>query len=324
MEDENKVVWISWQYHRRTAELVKLLGIPWVKLEGRGAVKYIHLPIKTFIKLYAIRPRVLIVQNPSMVLTILAIALKCIFKYKLIVDAHNIGVYFFPKGILNYNLIYKIVHSWTDVTIVSNAILAEKVAINGGYPLVLPDLIPDLGLPSQQIESDKIVVVYICSFSPDEPVDEFCEACLRLPDKFTVYITGNYKKANIHEKYLLSEKLHFTGFLDEAEYIALLKRARFVVDLTTMHDCLVCGAYEAVSLSTPVVLSDTVANRTYFVKGVVYTEHDTDDLVRNMLFAVENEIQLKSEIVELKAELKSKWMSLYNKLVQEINHVTCQ
>ncbi len=324
MEEKNKVIWISWQYHRRTDELVKLLGIPWIKLEGKGAVKYIHLPIKTFIKIYRMRPCVLIIQNPSMILTVLAIALKYLFKYKLIVDAHNIGVYYFPEGVFSYDLIYKIVHRGTDMTIVSNGILAEKVSTNGGHPLVLPDVIPDLGLPSKQLETDKKVAVYICSFSPDEPVEEFCEACLKLPDEFTVYITGNFEKANVQEKYILSERIHFTGFLEEVEYINLLKRATFVVDLTTMPDCLVCGAYEAVSISTPVVLSDTVANRSYFTKGVVYTKHNIDELVRNMLFAVENEVQLRKEIVELKAELKSNWILLYDKLIQEISDVANQ
>ena len=57
-----------------------------------GPIKRLHLIAKTIVILLAKRPQILVVQNPSAFLTILAIILKPLLRYFLVVDAHNAGV----------------------------------------------------------------------------------------------------------------------------------------------------------------------------------------------------------------------------------------
>src|SRR5690606_37416736 len=89
-----RVDWISWQYHRRTENIAAYYGIPVkvIKSEARGVARYVGSSLMTLRHLYARRPDVLIVQNPSLVLTLLAVLARPLFRYRLIVDAHNEAV----------------------------------------------------------------------------------------------------------------------------------------------------------------------------------------------------------------------------------------
>src|SRR5688500_14163147 len=85
---------ITWFWHRRTAELCEGLGVPLTVLETsrRGIARYAELSLRTVRTLHEVRPRVLIVQNPSLILACLAVILRIFFRYRLIVDAHNEAV----------------------------------------------------------------------------------------------------------------------------------------------------------------------------------------------------------------------------------------
>ena len=92
MKWQKQSIWISWEKHRRTENLCKSLQIP-LHTFNSTKPRYIKHPlflIRTLFLINRIKPSVLFVQNPSIILTCFVSILKKIFKYKLIVDAHNI------------------------------------------------------------------------------------------------------------------------------------------------------------------------------------------------------------------------------------------
>jgi glycosyltransferase involved in cell wall biosynthesis len=69
-----------------------------------------------------------------------------------------------------------------------------------------------------------------------------------------------------------------------------------LLDLTTFQDCLVCGAYEAMTTGKPCVLSDTPALREYFTRGVVFTSHEPTAIARAVQDAYDKRQALHEEI----------------------------
>ena len=66
------------------------------------------------------------------------------------------------------------------------------------------------------------------------------------------------------------ENVELTGFLDQDAYVGLLADAAAIVVLTDRDDTLLSGAWEAIALGRPLVVSETRALRTTFGDGVRY------------------------------------------------------
>jgi glycosyltransferase involved in cell wall biosynthesis len=268
------------------------------------------------------RPKVLFVQNPSVVLTFLACLLKPLFGYRLVVDAHNAGVA--PEGLFSKFVYFlcKYAHRKADITIVTNSGLARIIEQNSGRPLILQDRIPQLNTSSCLVHlSGKLNVVYICTFEADEPFSEVVTAAGMLDSSISLYVTGNLKKCPPAIIQKAASNIHFTDFLPDEQYLTLLRSANCLMDLTKREDCLVCGAYEAVAVEKPVILSDTKALRSYFYKGVIYTDHSVPAIVEAILNCIRKEDELRASIIELKAELEQSWLKkahLVNQILYDI------
>lgn len=314
-------IWIAWERHRRTDSLARKLSVPLYVCVSRvpRILKHPYFVIKTILIILRNRPRILFVQNPSAFLTLMAILLKPIFKYFLVVDAHNAGVYPFEAGHEKYRKVFPFMHRYADRTIVTNSILADIITGNGGHPVILPDPLPFLGgTHTISSESEKFAVTFICSYSSDEPYMEVIKAAEKLPDDIQISITGDDSKLSQEERDKACGRVRFTGFLVELEYVSLLKSSDVIMDLTTFDDCLVCGAYEAVSLGVPLILSDSIVLRSWFFKGAVYTCHTSSSLCQAILEAKNRHSELKNEIIDLRGEIDTRWNELYVGLLEEL------
>ena len=138
--------WITWNSHRRTTGLCDAWDVPLHVLRPKlsSYLRWIDLSIRTLRLLRSIRPDVLFVQNPSLALTMLAIASRPFFGYYLVVDAHNEGVRPYDRPYAFIRWLTRRVLKLADVTIVSNDALLEDVRAVGGRPLSLPDRLPDV------------------------------------------------------------------------------------------------------------------------------------------------------------------------------------
>ena len=89
-----------------------------------------------------------------------------------------------------------------------------------------------------------------------------------------------------------------------------------------MQNCLVCGAYEAVALGKPLILSDTYALRNYFYKGAIYTENRAHSIANSICQAIDAREKLEKKVRELRNELNINWTKKYNELLFLINRMS--
>jgi len=304
------VIWISWQEHRRTSGICDYLALDLhvVRSRKRSAARYLQLVRDTFRILRKEKPRVLFVQNPSIVLTAFAVVLRPLLGYRLIVDAHNEAVQPYVHDSRAVRSASALLMRAADLTIVTNRSLAEVVHSNGGDAFVLPDRLPEIdGFNPVELAPRSFNIVLIATYAADEPVMPVIEAAAMLRDRITLYVTGNYAQLDESVRRRLPPNIVFTGYLSNEDYWGYLKSADAVIDLTSMDNCLVCGAYEGVAAARPLVLSANEATIEYFSKGVVYTDNSAQDIHRAMLELVGRHVELSADIADLRSELPADW-----------------
>lgn len=316
------ILFISWEFHRRSKELCKYFDFKhsFLQIDSARYIRYPYCLLVTLWSLMKNRPRVLIVQNPSIVLALVACLFRPFFCYKLIVDAHNGAI--IPDVVFwsRFRWIYVLVQRLADMTIVTNKYLADIVKKNGGNVFVLPDKLPEVNISSLAcacLESEKNIL-FVCSFSEDEPYEEVIRACSMLQEDVTVYITGRVNE-NIRE-WCVSHcsKIKFTGFLNDLDYFSLMLSVDLVIDLTLRKHCLVCASYEAVAVGTPLLLSDTSIQRDYFYKGCIFTDCYKEPILNSIKLCLENKASLTKDIGELKVEINYNWKRIAVSFMNEI------
>lgn len=305
-----KRLWLTWEEHRRTRELsasIPGLTLEVCALEAPRHVRYPRLLARSLWILLRERPRLLLVQNPSLVLTSGALLLSMVLGYRLVVDAHNEGIAPFHERHRRFLPLYRLLQRGADLTVVTNPGLEGRVLANGGRPCVLPDRIPAFSPPVRRPKRAPAQVVCITTYEKDEPFEAVIAAARLLDPGVALLMTGDSRKAPQGLIQGAPEAVHFTGFLSETDYRDLLFSSDVVMDLTLMEDCLVCGAYEAVALGRPMILSDTRALRAYFSQGAVYADNTPEGIAQAIGRALENLGRLEREVVLLRERLVADW-----------------
>jgi hypothetical protein len=312
-------VWITWENQRRNIGICSELGwsLHVITHNDQRMVRYIKSLNETLAIIIKNKPDFVAAQNPSIILSLTVVLLKFIFGYISIIDAHNAGL--FPLDNRNFflNFISKKIQELADLTIVTNDNLAKIVNKNNGRSLVLPDKIPD---PPQTIHpfelTGSINLAYICSFSSDEPYQEVIEAAKLISSDIHIHITGNHK-GKVKDS-IVHSNIKLVGFLPEENYWRLISSVDGIIVLTKRENCLVCGAYEGVSLRKPMILSRTKAIMNYFTSGCVYTAPNAMDIKTAILYLIENRKKLQADIIDLEVQLRRGWKSNFANLLDSI------
>lgn len=169
-----KPIWITWENQIRNKSMSARLGADFFPIiNNYSRVKrYLISSYSTVKLLWKNANGYVFVQNPSIVLSFLSVLLKPLLRYRLIVDAHNSGV--FPAKKLQFLANY--INRKADYVIVTNEGLANYIKEIGGNPLILPDPLPvieaDTDEKSQWSKMASPSVLAICSWAVDEP---YCE-----------------------------------------------------------------------------------------------------------------------------------------------------
>ena len=309
-------IWLTWEVQRRNRSLAKAVGATLHEMlySGNAVARYCVLMLRTFRVVRRARPAVIYYQNPSLILSTLLATLKFLrlTRARLIGDFHNAGV---NPPVARFLVPWIVRHS--DLIIVSNRNLEPEIVALGGRCLSLPDPIPNLegahleGAhlevgPGAASNAEPFEVFFICSWASDEPIVEVLRAAeiiaARRPD-MVMSITGRPKLAKVGWTDPVPGNVRLTGFLAEPEFERRLLAAAVVLDLTTRADCMVCGAYEAVSAEVPMVLSDNQPTRDYFRKGALFTDNTAASIADELIRARERHAQLRAEVISLKSEL---------------------
>lgn len=322
MISKSNAVWITWEDHRRSRELAGAFSAGYIPIlqKGNRYFRYPILTVKTIALLLAKKPKIVFCQNPSIVLNSLLCVLKFIFRFYLISDRHSnfkpqTKNSWNPKWAL-FHLLSKFTIKQSDLMIVTNQFLQSYIIESGGRSEILEDKIPDL-FPSEEASlSGNVNIVFVSTFSYDEPIEEVIEAARLLPNDYHIHITGNYKKySNLkHIQEIRPNNVNLTGFLSEADYLNLLSSADIIMVITDQEHTLTCGAYEAVALGKPMVLGNTDTIKNYFSMGAVYTPLTPKDISNNILICANNKASLKNDVVALSDMLHTNWKHRFEHL----------
>ncbi len=101
--------------------------------------------------------------------------------------------------------------------------------------------------------------------------------------------------------------VHLTGFLRDPDYWQLLAQATVICDLTLKPDCLVCGAYEALAVGKPMVLSENPATRDIFGPAAVLTGSSPEEIATAVRRAIEDRDRLEASALQLQKSFQERW-----------------
>ena len=278
---------ISWEDHRRTRELCDWFGLPLHVLAfdvGRLR-RYLRLGTSTIALLWRTRPALVFMQTPSVVLAMLVVAVRPFCgRYRIVMDAHNEAVAPYAYTQWPVPLMHRFTLRAADLVLVTNAALAKDIERIGGRPHVLPDRIPTAPIPPRQLPKEvPFRVMVVATYAADEPITEIIEAARELGPDYLFSITGRETKLPAAQRATLPANVRQTGFLPEHDYWVLMGQSHAMLDFTLKPNCLVCGAYEALALHRPMILSDNPATVALFGEVAVFpASHAASDIAASV------------------------------------------
>lgn len=285
--------------------MARLLRVPYLSWQ---TVKILHKE----------KARIVYVQCPSIFLATLLILIRPLFNFFLVVDQHNETVRPFNyQNRFYYNICMFIIRN-ADLNIVTNENLKNDVESKGGEAVVLHDKVPCFPSATKKILGPGKHIAFICTYSPDEPFNDVFKAAALLPKEYIFHVTGNSKKIKM-DGFSLPENIRITGFLSDEDFLSLLSSCDAIIDLTYMDDCLVCGAYEAVALGKPMMLTDTDILKNVFNKGVIYCQNNPESIRYGVVELFSKIDTLKVEVEKLKDEMMDTWMQQKAVLIDKLN-----
>ena len=242
MNETNKI-WITWETQRRSIELAKQFNCKFHKFEYSGIFRYPKCIYKTLKVLFANKPDITFVQNPSMILAALICIYKKKYKTKLVVDRHTTFMINKNNNLTIANIVFKTLHRFTiknaDLTIITNYYLARIVEEMGGKALILPDKLPELKPTKYFKVKDGLNILLISSYGEDEPIEEVFKAMDKLKNNSTtLYVSGDCKKLKKQILINVPPNVELTGYLPEEEYVNLMCSVDAVMALTTSDYCM--------------------------------------------------------------------------------------
>ena len=314
-------VFISWERHRRTTEIGRHFGVEVLTLVSKqaGLRRYLVLTWRTVRELLSRRPSAVIVQSPSLVLCALAEVLAPILRFRLIVDAHY-------EALTPFVYDYRLVH-WgagvllrhADVVIVTNDHLRRYVERHGTRALVLPDPLPLVQPPERVQLGPGRHAVFICTFARDEPVEDVMEAARVLGPEVTIHVTGALNARGHAARKAAPANVRFCGYLPEGDYWRLLASVDAVIDLTLIPACLVCGAYEALAICQPLVLSDDLATRETFTTAAAYAGRSPASIASAIQQVLAGREAFVAGVVKARAAYERRWSTAAERFAEELS-----
>lgn len=294
-----KHVWITWERQTRNRSMAKALQADYVEYTyKKGLLRYIVLSFRTLFFLISRKPEIVYFQNPSIVLGLVCTLYGFLFRrVRLVGDYHNC--------VLNesspLHCVNKFIARNCSLVIVTNPSLEEIVRRMGCAAISFPDPLPDIESRTNEHLQVTKDIVFITSWASDEPINEVLNAFIASDlhnEGVSLLMTGRPKfdKLTNTQNYYDQRGVRFLGFVDEASYWAILKNAYFVIDLTTRDNCMVCGAYEALSVNRVLLLSENQASIDYFGDHVVYTSNTVDDIQSKLSF-INSRIEALNDLV---------------------------
>jgi glycosyltransferase involved in cell wall biosynthesis len=287
----DNILYIIWYTHARRAETLsrelhaKLVFIYEAQLKNfwLKPFRYLVQSWKTWRLFEQERPAFVIVQSPP-VFAPLAVALWCKLRGRkgtsYIIDCHP-GTFYHPYWRWALPLIRPLARG-AIVSLLCNEDAQNIMSKWNANSIFLPDGLPDLSSTSGTLGSEgEARIAVISTIADDEPVAEVFAAAHLLP-QVTFYVTGKPERAT---KELLDQKpknVIMTGFLRGSSYNGLLHNVDGIMVVSRLRTTLSCGAFEALSLGKPTIVSDLPEQRRWFSHGFIMVENTPEDIARGV------------------------------------------
>ena len=316
-----KVAFVAWMaYHRRSHLLAQHLGATEYFIQYEPRSRVLRLPIKyavqawrTWRALCQDQPDVVFVQNPPIFAVVVAFLYARRYDARYVIDSHT-GAFLSPKWRWSLGL-HRLLSSGALATIVHNA-SQEQIMKQWGCRYLVIGFTPGSYPPGEPFAlGNRFNVAVVSSFLADEPIDLVFEAAALLPE-VSFYITGDSRRI---AQPLLTRKTDntlLTGFLPYDRYVGLLRGVDAIMVLTTGNHTLLMGGFEAVSVGTPLIVSDWPVLRDYFSLGTVHVPNTAEGIREGVCLAQREQARLQQEILVLQERLQAEWMQKSSELQQ--------
>ncbi len=301
----NQGIIISWTPEGRGSSRVKTisqkLSIPlkrfhlFTRKKLLFFIKFPFLILKTFLFLLKYRPLFVIadVTQPFILLPIYIYSrLKRIPFFS---DLHS-GPLVAPHLKPFKNILFFLLNK-SELVILHETTITDFFKNTCIKTLILHDPLPYFNKRKIEDKKEKYLV-YISVGSSDEPLEPVIRA---LEGKFNVklYITGTWNNKNLHK---IPENVKFTGFLKREKFEELLINSYGIMAFTEWEYTMLGAAYEALSLSKPLIVSNKKAIREFFKDAAIFVEHNSDSISKGIDKLLENHSLYLQKISRFKKE----------------------
>jgi len=303
-------LFLGWSYSRRSEDIAAILGIDYFYFPLSQRLRLIQFPllfVKSFFLLLKKQPAVIFIQHPPVHSILPVVLYSFVSGAHFIIDSHiTPGTTLVEKPYHHlYLLLHRVYSYLASVTLFHSRAILEKLKDWKCNCIVFENPVRKINKGSEFTVKKRPSIGMICSFSPDEHFSEVIEVAKEL-DGISFYITGWKGKFPEKLKALSPGNVFLTGFIQGSKYYEFLEAMDIVIVLTDRKESALLGAYESISVETPLVLSDTITMRYYFPIGAVFVENTVLSIKDGIVRALREKESLKREICELKSEkLKS-------------------
>jgi glycosyltransferase involved in cell wall biosynthesis len=135
-------------------------------------------------------------------------------------------------------------------------------------------------------------------------------------------VTGDLRDAPAEAIAACPSNVTLTGFLPDDQYAGLLRDSDAVLCLCTNDNTMQRGAYEAMALETPLVLSDWKLLRDTFSSGAVYVDNTAEGICDGLRALRVNLTSYRGGIRNLKKERGVAWDQTLARLNEYIERDT--
>lgn len=240
---------------RLDAELVLLSAAKGFRRPWTAWARYPALVIRSWAALATRRPRGVVVIAPPVVAPLVVLPLARLLGARVAVDIHS-GALLDRRWQWSIPLL-RILARMADAAVVTLPSLADRLDAPR-RAIVVPDPLPDMPADAgPATPRDVPDVVAICGWGDDEPIAALVDAARSARWRLTLTGRPRWTVA-------APENVRIAGFLPDHDYVRLLRDADAIIVLTTREETLLSGAWEAVALAKPLVLSDTDSLRQTF------------------------------------------------------------
>jgi len=318
-KDLPKAVYITWaQTSSRSDSAALFFNARSFKITGFNSRSKILLPwryiiasAKTLYVLLREQPKVVFVQNPP-TMSVMVVWLYARFCGASFIPDSHCSVFNSRKW-RRFLWIYRYIAKQALTNIAHNHRYVEEIKTWGAHSVNLGSVPRKMQTTRTYEVRPGFNVVFPCSFQGDEPVAEVIKAAKILSD-VNFYITGNLRRVPHELVESAPPNIIFTGFLPNEDYVARIKACAAVMLLTTRGDTNQSGAYEAIAVNRPIILSDWPLLREIYSKGTVFTNNDSASIFGAVERIRDNYDFYLEQIALLREETMESWERSYKVL----------